>query len=360
MQPSIVGLLTTMPDVMNQRSHMRHVIENNTVFVKSSPDDFGMSVSPDAQSLSLNLTHVTQQKMIALVASIQGKIQSKYAELITNTSLNTVGSAINKFQGLRKIPETIQDLASREGFFNQLTTELRKLDEHLFVCEFQELKNLNQNLQLFEGITEQQVPFGGTDWIRPLQASIQVTGIQLDRKITELNMEFTKVMSDIAAQLANNFSKTLAEPDQLQVSFENKLKAKEESCRTGKNAELNDCVEKGRQREACDRRLDDYSTTLRLLEEKWTSKIRTFNATCLKRLDPSQHCAELRKKVNAFIQMALDSEKDTYTSAKSRCILFLTVVHASTQINGVIKKALGLLKSIFPAWETYLTKIFGD
>ncbi|CAG7727700.1 unnamed protein product, partial [Allacma fusca] len=123
-QPSQAGLLTTMPDVMDQRSHMRHVVENNTVFVRSSPDDFGMSVSPGAQALSLNLTHVTQQKMIALVASIQGKIQSKYAELITNTSFNTVGSAVNKFHGLQQIPETIQDLASREEFLHQLTTEL--------------------------------------------------------------------------------------------------------------------------------------------------------------------------------------------------------------------------------------------
>ncbi|CAG7727701.1 unnamed protein product [Allacma fusca] len=34
--------------------------------------------------------------------------------------------------------------------------------------------------------------------------------------MTELNIEFTKVISDITAQLANNFSKILAEPDQIQ------------------------------------------------------------------------------------------------------------------------------------------------
>ncbi|CAG7662161.1 unnamed protein product [Allacma fusca] len=207
-QPNQVGALKEIPSVMERLPHMRQVVENNTVFVKSVPEDFGISVSPKGQLLSLNLTAITHEKITSIIITIQEQIQSHFTTAV-NSSLHNVGTVVRNLKELEIIPESIQSIFSRNEFLDKLAQSLEVLNLP-FISNFSiELRNLGDNLQFFEDITQQQLHFNNKEWSRPIKIAVQSSKMKVIEILTEANAQVITQISDIASQFQNNYEEKL-------------------------------------------------------------------------------------------------------------------------------------------------------
>ncbi|CAG7662159.1 unnamed protein product [Allacma fusca] len=210
-QPNKIGPLTEIPFVMDQWSHMKQVIENNTIFVKSAPEDFGISVSPKGQLLSLNLTAKAHEKIASVMLAIRQKIQNYYTEATKNSPLNFVGTILQDFHTLESIPNVLNNMKERKEYFLNLMSLFSNSNFQIFTKETDEILKLVENIEFFENVSGQRLPFHAPEYTVPIMATIVAVKTSLYERLVQVNKQVVAETEKIARDVESGFDERLAQ-----------------------------------------------------------------------------------------------------------------------------------------------------
>ncbi|CAG7717073.1 unnamed protein product, partial [Allacma fusca] len=209
-QPIRTGPLNQFPEIRSQRTHMASVLESNIQYVASSPNDFGLTVSPAAKLVAAKLAERINERITMTMASLGNRLASNLEEKIRTSTWSSVGVLMKMPKVLENMLTTLTSTTTLQAFTETLKTIVSHLQMGQSTTEeLAILKQRETTLKFLAEISGSTFPASILDWSQSIQISIKSFGVAVSKKVADFGTDMERKISAITQQVSSNFLKKL-------------------------------------------------------------------------------------------------------------------------------------------------------